>query len=135
MAEITLFISAFLAATLLPFSSELGFVAALQSGMSSYTALFMASLGNVLAIVVNYYLGYFLYAKSKERLLASNMGRHAYHFGHRYGYVALLVSWLPLIGDPVTVVAGLVRLNFWWFLLIAGSLRVGRYWLLTLGFA
>ncbi len=52
-------------------------------------------------------------------------------FGHKYGYFALLLSWLPVIGDPLTLVAGVVRLQFVWFVLIAGSLRVLRYYFLT----
>ena len=90
-----------------------------------------ASSGNVLAIVLNYYLGYFLYEKTKTKLLNSRVGKKSYEYGHKYGYFALLLSWLPLIGDPLTLVAGLVRLEFVWFVLIAGSLRVVRYYFLT----
>jgi len=132
MAEVALFISAFLAATILPFSSEAAFVVALQNNMPVAEALFFASTGNILAIIVNYYLGYFLYTKTKKKLLHSKMGRHSYLLGHKYGYLALLLSWLPLIGDPITIVAGLVRLKFVWFVVVAGSLRVGRYYFLTL---
>ena len=133
MAELSLFVAAFLAATILPFSSEAVFIAALYNDMPLSHALLSASLGNVLAVVVNYFLGYFLYEKTKNKLLGSKTGKHAYQFGHRYGYYALFLSWLPVIGDPLTIVAGLVRLNFWWFVLIAGSLRVGRYVVLGMG--
>jgi membrane protein YqaA with SNARE-associated domain len=131
MAEVTLFLSAFLAATLLPFSSEAAFVVALKSDMPLLHAMLSASLGNVLAVVVNYYLGYFLYLKTKRKLLASKSGKRAYHLMHRYGYYTLLLSWLPIIGDPLTIVAGLLRLRFIYFLLIAGSLRVARYYFLA----
>ena len=134
MAEAALFFSAFLAATILPFSSEAAFVLALQSDISPLNAILSASTGNVLAIILNYYLGYFLYEKTKTKLLASKTGKKAYGFGHKYGYYALLLSWLPIIGDPLTLVAGLVRLNFLWFLLIAGSLRVLRYYIILLLF-
>ena len=130
-AESALFLSAFLAATILPFSSEVAFVAALQSTMPLSHALFAAASGNILAIVFNYYLGYFLYQKTKTKLLSSHIGKRAFLYGQRYGYGALLFSWLPLVGDPLTLVAGLVRLNVVWFVIIAGSLRIGRYWLLT----
>jgi len=133
MAELSLFVAAFLAATILPFSSEAAFVAALYNDMPLSHALFSASLGNVFAVVVNYFLGYFLYEKTKDKLLSSKTGKHAYTFGHKYGYYALFLSWLPVVGDPLTIVAGLVRLNFWWFVLIAGSLRVGRYIVLGMG--
>jgi membrane protein YqaA with SNARE-associated domain len=99
--------------------------------MEPSLALFAASSGNILAIILNYYLGYFLYEKTKTKLLSSKVGKKAFIYGHRYGLWALLLSWLPVIGDPLTIVAGLVRVNFVWFVIIAGSLRIGRYWLLT----
>ena len=70
--------------------------------------------------------------KTKTKLLASKMGRASYDHGYRYGYYALLLSWLPIIGDPLTLVAGVVRLRFVWFVIIAGSLRVARYYMLSL---
>ncbi len=91
-----------------------------------------ASSGNVLAIILNYYLGYFLYEKTKVKLFHSSLGKKAFLWGHKYGYSALLLSWLPLIGDPLTIVAGLVRLNFVWFIVIAGILRVLRYWFIVM---
>jgi membrane protein YqaA with SNARE-associated domain len=127
MAELALFVSAFLAATILPFSSEIAFVAALKNDMSFSHALFFASSGNILAIIFNYYLGYFLYEKTKIKLFHSFIGKKTFLYGHKYGYFALLLSWLPIIGDPLTIVAGLVRLKFVWFVIIVGSLRIGRY--------
>ncbi len=132
MAELALFFSAFIAATILPFSSEVAFVAALKSGISLSHAMFVASSGNILAIIFNYYLGYFLYEKTKRKLFGSKIGRHIFLWGDRYGYITLFASWLPIVGDPFTVVAGLFRLKFIWFVIIAGSLRVGRYYLLAI---
>jgi len=129
--ELALFFSAFLAATILPFSSEVAFLAALSSDMPVNTALFYASSGNILAIIVNYWLGFWLYEKTKTKLLSSKIGSKSYSYGHKYGYWALLFSWLPIIGDPLTIVFGLIRLNFIYFLLIAGSLRFARYYFLT----
>lgn len=132
MSEFALFVSAFLGATILPFSSEAAFIIALKNDMPTLNTMLSASFGNVLAIILNYYLGYFLYTKTKSKLLSSKLGRFSYSKGHKYGYFALALSWLPLIGDPLTIVAGLVRLKFVWFVLIAGSLRVLRYYFLTL---
>ncbi len=131
MTELALFVSAFLAATILPLSSEAAFVLALQNSMPVTHAMLSASSGNILAIILNYALGYFLYEKTKTKLLSSKMGTKAYDYGHKYGYIALLLSWLPIIGDPLTLVAGLLRLQFVWFVLLAGSLRVLRYYFLT----
>jgi len=132
MAELTLFITAFLAATILPFSSEAAFLVAITNDMSTLNAMIFASTGNILAIIFNYYLGYFLYEKTKTKLLSSRVGKSSYEYGHKFGYIALLFSWLPIIGDPLTIVSGLVRLKFVWFVIVAGSLRVARYYLLTL---
>jgi len=116
----------------LPFSSEVAFLAVLANGMPNSNALIFASLGNVLAVILNYFLGYLLYEKTKTKLLSSKIGTKAYDYGHLYGYYALVLSWLPIIGDPLTLVAGIVRLEFVWFVIIAGSLRVARYYILTL---
>ena len=99
--------------------------------MNKYDALLFASFGNVLAVAFNYYLGYFLYKKTKKRLFRSRIGKKSFLLTHRYGYIALLLSWLPVIGDPITIVAGLARLKFIYFILISGTLRVGRYYFLT----
>ena len=130
MIYLTLFGLSFLAATILPFSSEVALVASLQSDANRLYLLLAASFGNVLAIVLNYYLGYFLYEKTKKKLFASKRGRKVFVFGHRYGYIALLFSWLPIVGDPLTLVAGMLRLRFFVFLLVAGGLRVLRYGLI-----
>ncbi len=132
MAEAALFFSAFLAATIFPFSSEVTFIAALMNEMSLSSALIFASSGNILAITVNYWFGYWLYEKTKTKLQKSKTGKKSLACGSRYGYAVLLFSWLPVIGDPLTLVAGVLRLKFVWFVLIAGSLRILRYYLLSL---
>ena len=132
MTELALFFSAFLAATIFPFSSEVAFVAALANDMSVSNAMLFASSGNILAIIVNYWLGFWLYEKTKTKLLSSKTGTKAYVYGHRYGYFTLLLSWLPIIGDPLTLVAGVFRLKFVWFVIVAGGLRVARYYFLAL---
>lgn len=131
MQELSLFLSAFLAATIFPLSSEVTFLIALSNGMSTINALIFASAGNILAISVNYWFGYWLYDKTKMRLNKSKVGCKSLEYGHRYGYLTFLLSWLPIIGDPLTLVAGMLRLKFVWFVLIAGILRVLRYYFLT----
>ena len=125
-----LFILSFLGATILPFSSEVAFLVALENKMPQYTALLFASFGNILGIVLNYYLGLFLYEKTKIKLITSRVGNKALSLGKKYGYYTLLLSWLPIIGDPLTLVAGLLRLHFFWFFFITGFLRIVRYYFL-----
>ncbi len=131
MMELSLFFSAFLAATILPFSSEVAFLAALANDMPLLNAMLAASSGNILAIIVNYWFGYWLYDKTKTKLSSSKTGNWSLEYGQRYGYFILLFSWLPVIGDPLTLVAGVLRLNFIWFVIVAGTLRVMRYYFLS----
>jgi len=132
MPELLLFLSAFLAATIFPLSSEATFLLAISDGMSFSNAMLSASSGNILAIIVNYWFGYWLYDKTKTKLNSSKVGKKSLIYGHKYAYFALALSWLPVIGDPLTLVAGVVRLNFVLFIVIAGLLRVARYYFLTL---
>ena len=99
--------------------------------MPFLNAIVLASSGNILAIIVNYWFGYWLYDKTKDKLSSSKPGRWSLDYGHKYGYFILLFSWLPVIGDPLTLVAGVLRLNFVLFVVIAGSLRVARYYFLS----
>jgi len=131
MSELALFFSAFLGATIFPLSSEVTFLLALENGMDISSALFFASSGNILAICLNYWFGYWLYDKTKTKLNSSKLGKKSFAFGSKYGYFALAFSWLPIVGDPLTLVAGLVRLNFIWFVIIAGFIRFSRYYFLV----
>ena len=99
--------------------------------MPFITAITLASSGNILAIIANYWFGYWLYEKVENRLTSSKTGKKSLEYGHKYGYYILLFSWLPIIGDPLTLVAGILRVNFIWFVIIAGSLRVARYYFLA----
>lgn len=128
MAELALAAWAFLAATLFPLSSEVAFIAAITNDMPLLHAMFFASLGNVLGICVNYFFGYWLYEKTKVSLSRSKTGQKSLEYGHRYGYAILPFTFLPVIGDPLTLVAGVLRLNFWIFLFFAALFRIGRYY-------
>jgi membrane protein YqaA with SNARE-associated domain len=129
-----LFLWAFLAATILPFSSEVALAGALEMGMNPLNALTYASVGNCLAVLVNYFLGFYLYEKMHKKIENSKTGKKAYALSHKYGYFALLLSPLPVIGDPITIVAGLIRLNLFWFIAITFSLRIGRYYFILFMF-
>nr|WP_321267322.1 DedA family protein [uncultured Sulfurimonas sp.] len=107
-------------------------MAALKNDMPYLNAMIFASSGNILAIIANYWFGYWLYEKAKTKLNSSKTGMKSLRYGHKYGYFILLFTWLPLIGDPLTLVAGVLRLRFVWFVIIAGSLRIARYYFLAL---
>ncbi len=128
LGPLGLFLSSFLAATILPFSSEIALIGAVELGMKSEDALLYASLGNCLAVLANYLLGFFLYRLMHEKIHSSKVGKKAYDFSHKYGYFSLILSPLPIIGDPITIASGLIRLHLFWFILITFSLRIFRYW-------
>jgi len=99
--------------------------------MPLLNAMSLASSGNILAIIANYWFGYWLYEKTKTKLVSSKTGTKSLEYGYKYGYFILFFSWLPVIGDPLTLVAGVIRLKFVWFVIVAGSLRVARYYFLS----
>lgn len=126
-----LFLAAFLAATLVPLSSEAALVAALAAGVPVAEALVAASLGNSLACLVNYGLGRFFRDRVQPRTEASRSGRRALGAMDRWGRWSLVLTPLPVVGDPVTVVAGLARVSFALFVAVVIPLRVGRYLLIA----
>ncbi len=130
LAPLGLFLSAFFAATILPFSSEAALITAFELGMDADKVLVYASLGNCLAVSLNFFLGRLLYSAMKKKIKAYKNGRRALLLAHKYGYYSMAFSVLPIIGDPLTIAAGLIRLNFFWFALITFSLRIFRYWLI-----
>ena len=125
-----LFIAAFLAATILPAQSEAGLAALILASPASVTLLVAtASLGNILGSVVNWYLGRGInrfIGKQWFPATADQLSR-ATSWYHRHGRWTLLFSWVPFIGDPLTVAAGIMREPLLRFLLIVGLAKTGRY--------
>lgn len=119
--------AAFVGATLVPVSSEAAFVAAVAAGLAPATALGWASLGNTAGCLVNYALGLGAREWVGDRLAASRSGRAALRWTERWGAPALALSWLPVIGDPLTLAAGVGRVPLAWFVPLVAGLRVARY--------
>ncbi len=110
--------------------SEAAVVAAALHGETGRSALFVAAtLGNVLGAVVNFALGRFLIRFEGRRWFpVSAAGRQkAEALFARYGQPVLLLSWLPVIGDPLTLVAGLLRMPLPPFLLFVSIGKAARY--------
>jgi membrane protein YqaA with SNARE-associated domain len=133
-AYLGLFFSAFGAATLLPLGSEVVFVSLLLSdAYLVWLLVAVASIGNVLGSLVNWLLGRHLehfrqrtWFPVSEQRLQQAQGWYA-----RYGRWSLLLSWVPIIGDPLTLVAGVMRERCWVFLLIVSLAKTGRYLVLA----
>lgn len=130
LAYAVLFLSAFAAATVLPLQSEAVLLALLAKGNHSTIALlFFASLGNILGACINWYLGLKIehYKDKKWFPLSAQQMIRAQLSYQKYGYWTLLLSWVPIIGDPITLIAGLLKENFARFLLLVSLAKVGRY--------
>jgi len=130
MALLILFLSAFGAATLLPLQSEAVLLGLLvNSSYSAFTLISVASVGNILGSCVNWYLGLRIeqYKGRKWFPVSEQQMQKAQRSYQKYGYWSLLLSWVPMIGDPITLIAGLLKENFARFLLIVSIAKIGRY--------
>lgn len=132
------FAAAFLSATLLMGVSEAALIAAARYGTSDRLALFAAATtGNVLGAVVNYALGAWALRFEGRRWfpVSSRSRQKAERVFARFGYPVLLLSWLPIIGDPLTVAAGMLRMPFALFLVLVAIGKAARYavllWLIS----
>jgi membrane protein YqaA with SNARE-associated domain len=131
-----LFAVAFVAATILPAHSEVALVGLLLTGKFSPLLLIaVASAGNILGSCVNWLLGGFAerFRDRKWFPVSPKALDKAQGWYRRYGRWSLLLSWAPVIGDPLTVAAGFLREPFWSFLILVTIAKTARYVLLTLG--
>ena len=126
---ITLFFICLGAATLLPGGSEAYFLYRLHvSPNLIYTSLLVASIGNTLGSFINYLLGKYLRNFAlKKSYFKQNSIQKATKLFEKYGFISLLLSWTPIIGDPITFVAGILRYNWWKFLIIVFIAKFIRY--------
>ena len=133
-AYAALFLAAFVAATLLPAQSESVLAGLLVAGGHSPVLLVLvAGVGNVLGSLVNYVLGRAALRFRDRRWFPAGpaaLARASRWYG-RYGRWSLLLSWAPLIGDPLTVAAGIMREPLWSFLLLVATAKFARYALLA----
>ncbi len=129
-----LFLVALVAATILPTQSEAALVGLVVSGAYPVWLLVtVASLGNVLGSAINWLLGRGIERYSDRRWFPVKPAAldRAQRWYRRYGKWSLLLSWVPIVGDPLTVVAGLGREPFPVFLALVAVAKVGRYVVLT----
>ena len=127
---IGVFLSSFLAATILPFSSEIVLSTLYGTGNSAaFFLLVIATTGNVLGSFVNWALGRYLlhWQDHKWFPFSANQLCKANAWFQRYGVWILLMAWLPIVGGPLTFVAGLLRVNVWLFLILVTIGKAGRY--------
>ena len=140
MAYAGLFSIALLAATILPLQSEAVLAGLLMAGKQPvFMLLLVASVGNIIGSTINWWLGYSIkrfedrtwFPVKKESL------SRAENWYRRYGRWSLFLSWAPFIGDPLTVIAGVLREPLLSFLVIVALAKTARYLVvaaITLGF-
>ena len=124
-----LFIS-FLAATILPFSSELVLASLLNvDKYNSFVLIATASLGNILGSVFNWLLGFYLfkYINKKWFTFKESQINNASKRFEKFGVWSLLFAWVPIIGDPLTFVAGILKVNLLLFLVLVAVGKISRY--------
>lgn len=124
-----LFLAALAAATILPMQSEAVLVGLVLADYSPWLAVAVASVGNVLGSVINWLLGFGIERfRDRSWFPVSEAGlSRARRWYRRYGKWSLLLSWVPIIGDPLTVVAGVLREPVGMFLLLVTVAKTGRY--------
>jgi membrane protein YqaA with SNARE-associated domain len=129
-----LFLLSFFASTLLPLGSEWLLVTMLLKGFDPIPSVALATLGNTLGALTTYGIGIWGGPVLIGRLLRIDEAarQRAERFYARYGVWSLLLSWLPVIGDPLCLVGGLLRVGFGRFLLLVAAGKLARYVMVAL---
>ena len=128
-AYLGLFFSAFLAATLVPAYSEIVFAGLVTAGYEPLALWAWASAGNTLGSAVNWVLGRYLLHFQERRWFPfkpESLGV-AQRWFQKYGVWSLLMAWLPVGGDALTFIAGMMRVNFFLFLALTAVGKATRY--------
>ncbi|HQR19437.1 MAG TPA: DedA family protein [Burkholderiaceae bacterium] len=122
---IALFAASFLAATVLPGGSEIVLVAVIHRHPEAFwPAIAIATAGNTLGAMTSYGIGWLIPNRVQHRSIV---------YLHRYGYWALLFTWVPLAGDALAVAAGWLRLSPWGSLAAIAAGKLVRYVVVAAG--
>lgn len=126
---VTLFCMSLLASTLLPLGSEWLLVMMLVGGYEPFLTVTVATVGNYLGAVLTYLIGIWGGSWLIERVMgvSPDQQERARSYYRRFGSFSLFFSWLPIIGDPLCLVGGMLRINFGLFTLLVASGKLVRY--------
>ncbi len=135
MNYLYLFLISFISATLFPLGSEALLLYNLTLDLNIYLLFFFATFGNSLGSVVNYWIGLKgeEYLIDKKVLNEKNILKSKKYFD-KYGGYSLLFSWVPIIGDPITFIAGVLKYNIKKFILLVILAKGGRYLFLIISY-
>lgn len=128
MVYLYLFLTALISATLFPLGSEALLIYDIKQDHNIYLLLLFATLGNSLGSLINYYLGLKgeAYLEAKNYLKKEKIIRYKKLFD-KFGGFALLLSWAPIIGDPITFIAGILKYDLKKFILLVVFSKFARY--------
>jgi membrane protein YqaA with SNARE-associated domain len=135
IAYLTLAASAFVAATVFPLQSEAVLVGLMLTGDHVvWLLVLVASIANTAGSVVNWWLGGVIHRYRDRRWFPASPEALARAEGwyRRWGHWSLMLSWAPIIGDPLTVIAGVLREPLWRFVILVALAKTGRYVTLAL---
>jgi len=124
-----LFVTAFVSATLLPGVSEAAILVLLHEGYDITLLWLVATTGNSLGSVVNYVLGRYLlrFEQTKWFPFKKEKLKQSQAWFQRYGRWSMLLAWLPLVGDGLTFIAGMMKMNFALFAVLVTLGKAARY--------
>jgi membrane protein YqaA with SNARE-associated domain len=127
----TVFVVAFVSATLLPLGSEPAVFGLVKLNPAMFwPAIAVATLGNTLGGVVSWWMGYGA-KRAYQRVTHRQSEARALRWLERFGAKACLLSWLPVVGDPLCAVAGWMRLPFWPCVAYMAIGKLARYITMT----
>ena len=129
-AYVGLFLAALAAGSILPVPSEAALVAMiLTSDDPAWIAVAVATLGNVTGSVINWFMGRGIERLRGTRWFPASEAsiERAGRWYHKYGRWSLLLSFIPIIGDPLTIIAGVLKESLWFFMIVVTIAKLGRY--------
>ncbi len=124
-----LFLACLLSATIVPFSSEAIVAGAMALGYSRWAIVAVATVGNTVGGMISFYMGWLCKWEWLEKwfkIKREKIERFRVHI-EKYGVWAALLTWLPIVGDPLAIAMGFMRLNPWWTMLIMFVGKLLRY--------
>ncbi|MGX8712623.1 MAG: YqaA family protein [bacterium] len=124
-----LFLACLLAATILPFSSEAIVAGAMALGYDRWIIVLVATLGNTAGGMISFYMGWICKWEWLEKYFKIKRSKLESFRSHieKYGVWAALLTWLPIVGDPLAIAMGFMRLNPLWTLIIMFVGKLVRY--------
>lgn len=123
-----LFLACFLSATIIPFTSEAIVLFFLASGFDAWLILLIATSGNVAGSVLNYFMGRIVKREKLEKQFKSPENKERFfQIVSKYGAYSGILAWIPIIGDPLTILLGYLRIPFYRCLFWIFLGKVSRY--------